>query len=52
MARKQTEGEAARLRALPTPADWLLSYLAGMSLVQVGDTRAGPARIATPRAAS
>lgn len=43
LAKQQTDGEAARLRALPTPADWLLSYLAGMSLVQVGETRTGPA---------
>jgi hypothetical protein len=39
LERQQTEGEAARLRALATPADWLLSYLAGVSLTQVGETR-------------
>jgi hypothetical protein len=39
LASKQTDGQAARLRALATPADWLLSYLAGMTLTQLGNTQ-------------
>ena len=40
LERKQTDGAAAPLRALTTPGDWLLSYLAGVSLTEIGDTHA------------